>query len=166
MKVIKWLDENLEEIIMIVLCAIMACIMILQVIMRYAFRNSLSWSEELTRFLFIWSAFLSISFCTRKKLNIQITMLLEALPVRVRYILMTIVDIIMVCLFAYLTPSAINYLGQTIANNQLSTALRIPMAVVYLAPVVGFILAILRHVQAVFFDIRDMKKAVAEESAK
>ncbi len=166
MKVIKWLDENLEEIIMIVLCGIMACIMILQVIMRYAFRNSLSWSEELTRFLFIWSAFLSISFCTRKKLNIQITMLLEALPVRIRYILMIIVDVIMVCLFAYLTPSAISYLQQTIANNQLSTALRLPMAVVYLAPVVGFILAIIRHLQSILFDIRDMKKAIAEESAK
>ena len=94
MKAIKWLDENLEEIILIVLCGIMACIMILQVIMRYAFRSSLSWSEELTRFLFIWSAFLSISYCTRKRLNIQITMLLEALPVRIRYILMIIVDII------------------------------------------------------------------------
>ena len=166
MKAIKWLDENIEEIILVVLCAIMACIMILQVIMRYVFRASLSWSEELTRFLFIWSSFLSISYCTRKRLNIQITMLLEALPVRIRYILMMIVDVIMVCLFAYLTPAAINYLGQTIANNQLSTALRLPMAVIYLAPVVGFILAIIRHLQSIAYDVSEMKKALAEEAAK
>lgn len=164
MKAIKWLDENLEEIIMVVLCAIMACIMILQVIMRYAFRNSLSWSEELTRFLFIWSSFLSISFCTRKRLNIQITMLLEALPEKVRAILMIVVDVILVCLFAYLTPSAISYLQQTISNGQLSTALRIPMAVVYLSPVVGFILAIIRHIQAIFYDISLLKNGFPEKT--
>ena len=93
-------------------------------------------------------------------------MLLEALPARVRCIMMIIVDVIMVCLFAYLTPSAISYLRQTIANNQLSTALRLPMAVVYLAPVVGFILAIIRHLQSIGYDIGELKKAGTEETAK
>jgi len=42
----------------------------------------------------------------------------------------------------------------------------IVMAVIYLAPVVGFILAIIRHLQSIAYDVSEMKKALAEEAAK
>ena len=49
MKVFKWIEENLEEFIMCILLIAMACIMMIQVIARFVFSNSLGWSEELTR---------------------------------------------------------------------------------------------------------------------
>ena len=52
-KVIHWLDENLEECILILLLIGMTLIMGIQVFSRYVLGMSLSWSEELTRYLFI-----------------------------------------------------------------------------------------------------------------
>ena len=52
---LKWLDENLEEFLMVALLIAMTVIMGIQVFARYALGASLSWSEELTRYLFIWS---------------------------------------------------------------------------------------------------------------
>ena len=63
---IKWLDENLEEALLAMLLCGMALVMGIQVFSRYALGSSLSWSEELTRYMFIWSAFLSISYCTKR----------------------------------------------------------------------------------------------------
>jgi len=52
-KVLKWMDDNLEMSISIVLMSGMTVLIFIQVIMRYIFKNSLSWSEELARYLLI-----------------------------------------------------------------------------------------------------------------
>lgn len=57
MKIIRWLDDNLEEALLIALLVMMTLLMGLQVFSRYILNASLSWSEELTRYLFIWSGF-------------------------------------------------------------------------------------------------------------
>ena len=46
MKILKWLDRNLEEKLMMVLLMAMVLIMGIQVVCRYVFNNSLSWTEE------------------------------------------------------------------------------------------------------------------------
>ncbi|MEE3472695.1 MAG: TRAP transporter small permease subunit, partial [Butyrivibrio hungatei] len=56
-KTLMYLEENLEEILMVIALLAMVLIMGLQVISRYVLHISLSWSEEITRYLFIWSAF-------------------------------------------------------------------------------------------------------------
>ena len=65
-KTLNWLDENLEEFLLVVMLAAMTLIMGIQIFSRYALGQSLSWSEEVTRFLFIWSGFLSVSYCSKK----------------------------------------------------------------------------------------------------
>ena len=46
---------------------------------RQILNASLSWSEELTRYLFIWSAFISISYCIKKWISIKIDQLINCL---------------------------------------------------------------------------------------
>lgn len=52
-KIIHWLDDNIEEFLMLVFLGAMPLIMGIQVFSRYVLKMSLSWSEELTRYLFI-----------------------------------------------------------------------------------------------------------------
>ena len=71
-KAIKWLDHNLEEFILTLLLLAMAVIMGVQVFSRFALKASLSWTEELTRYLFIWAGFLSVSYCSKRCISIKI----------------------------------------------------------------------------------------------
>lgn len=64
-KVLNRIDEYLEEVLLAGALAAMAVIMGVQVFFRYVLGASLSWSEELTRYLFIWAGFLSVSYCTK-----------------------------------------------------------------------------------------------------
>lgn len=62
MKVLRFLDENIEKILCVVLLAAMSILIVVQVFFRYALNNSLSWTEELSRYMFIWLIYIGISY--------------------------------------------------------------------------------------------------------
>lgn len=62
MKFLKLIDEYLEMSICVALISVIAVVLGLQVFMRYVMQNSLSWSEELARYLFIWLIYIGISY--------------------------------------------------------------------------------------------------------
>ena len=140
-KALQWLDENLEEVLLVIALAAMAVIMGIQVIARYIFGASLSWSEELTRYIFIWAGFLSVSYCTKKCISIKIEQFVAMFPKRGKAIFKGVI------LFLYLIPFAWKYLLSAIANGQTSPAMGIPMYYVQAAPLVGFILSAIRVFQ-------------------
>lgn len=64
-KTVIWLDNYLEEFFMVISLILMTVIMGIQVFSRYVLGSAPSWSEEITRYLFVWSGFLSVSYCTK-----------------------------------------------------------------------------------------------------
>ncbi|WMJ84609.1 TRAP transporter small permease [Oscillospiraceae bacterium LTW-04] len=149
MKVLKWLDESLEETILVVLLLIMSLAMGAQIIARYIFNSPLSWSEELSRFLFVWSGFLSISYCFKKQISIKIEQLVSLLPQKVATVFKIIEKTTMLLFYIYMVPFAWTYFNNAITSGQLSPAMQIPMSFIYIAPLIGFILSIIRLTQGV-----------------
>ena len=62
--------NHIEEVIIVSMFALMVIIIFVQVIMRKA-GNSLSWSEELGKFLFVWISWMGISLdgCVLSHIN-------------------------------------------------------------------------------------------------
>lgn len=147
MKIIKWLDNNLEEFLMVIFLLAMTLIMGVQVLSRYAFGTSLSWSEEITRYLFIWSGFISVSYCTKKCISIKIEQFVAAFPKRGKALFKIVNHTIEIIFFIYLIPFAILYLRSAIESGQVSPACGIPMYYIQAAPLISFILVSIRIVQ-------------------
>ncbi|MCF0185403.1 MAG: TRAP transporter small permease [Bacteroidaceae bacterium] len=154
MKLLHWFDENLEEVLMAFLLIGISVIIIVQVFARYLFNSSLTWSDELTRYFLIWSAFLSVSYCVKKRISIKIEQLQNSLsnPIIpwVRMIRHTIVFLF--CLI--MLPYALTYVQQSIENGSTSSALKIPMYYIQSAPLVCFILLSFRVAQAWIWEFR------------
>lgn len=146
-KIINCIDEYLEEIILVFLLAAMAVIMGIQVFCRYALSMSLTWSEELTRYLFIWAGFLSVSYCTKKCISIKIEQFVALFPTRGKALFKVVNHTIELVLFLYLIPFAWKYFYSAIETGQVSPALGIPMYYVQAAPLAGFILVAIRIIQ-------------------
>lgn len=147
MKILKYLEENLEEIIMVLLLMAMAVIMFIQVVARYVIGSSLPWSEEITRYLFIWSAFISVSLCTRKCISIKVDQFIKRFPNRGEACFKLVNLTISFVFFAILIPYAYKYLMATIQSGQTSPACGIPMYYVQSAPLVCFSLTGIRLIQ-------------------
>lgn len=163
MKVLKWLDDNFEETILIILLVIMTGLMGIQVVSRYIFNASLSWSEELTRYLFIWSGFISISYCIKKWISIKIDQVILLLPKSIYTYAQLILNVILCMLFLYLSVHALHFLEMSIESGQLSPALGLPMPFVQSAPFAGFVLAAIRSFQQIYLDIRKIVKTDKKE---
>ena len=71
-KILKWLDDNIELYICVFLMSFMTLLVFVQVVMRYVFNNSLSWSEELARYTFIWLIYIGISYGCKLRKHIKI----------------------------------------------------------------------------------------------
>lgn len=155
MKVLKWLDEHIEEAILCILLIAMTVIMGIQVFSRYVLSNSLSWSEEITRYMFIWSAFLSISYCTKKRINIRVEQFVSMIPEKYYSYIKVVDDIIRLVVFVYLVPFAYTYLIQAVNSGQISPACGIPMYFIQVSPLIGFILVIFRILQQLYLEIRE-----------
>ncbi len=158
MKVIKWLDQNLEECLMVGFLIVMTIVMGIQVCARYVFNYSLSWSEELTRYLFIWSAFISVSYCTKKCINIKIEQVLGLLPQKLKAFGKIVNHTIELVFFIYLIPFSVMYLMSSIESGQLSPALRIPMYYIQVAPLFAFVLVSIRIIQRWIIEFKVLRK--------
>ena len=146
-KTLHWLDENLEEFLLVVMLAAMTLIMGIQIFSRYALGQSLSWSEEVTRFLFIWSGFLSVSYCSKKCLSIKIEQFVAAFPRRGKALFKVINHTFELIFFLYMIPYAYSYMMSAVHSGQLSPACGIPMYYIQAAPFVSFLLVTFRILQ-------------------
>jgi len=156
-KVLKWCDEHLEEIVLSFLLGLISCVMMLQIIMRYVFNSSLSWAEELSRYAFIWSTFLSIGFTIRKKTILKVDTFVEVLPHLLKNIIKIFAEITVIAFFIYLFFNSIPVVGKIYLSNQTSPAMNIPMYLIYSSAVVGFFLTIIRSIQNLAVVLKDVR---------
>ncbi len=130
-----YLLNHLEEIIICALFAIMVIIIFVQVIMRFVFNNSLYWSEELGKFIFIWISWMGLSLAERKGEHIIITMLTDKLPPVPAKIFNIISKIIVIGICAITC-----YYGTSLVMSQAGThyaGIKISVAWGYFAVVIG-----------------------------
>ena len=151
---LRWLNHNLEEFILVVLLIAMTLIMGIQVFSRYALRASLSWTEELTRYLFIWSGFLSVSYCTKRCLSIKIEQFVAMFPRRGKAVFKVVNHTFELIFFIYMIPFAYAYMMSAVKSGQVSPACGIPMYYIQAAPLVSFILVAFRILQRWIIEFR------------
>ena len=153
-KILKWLDHYLEEYILAILLLAMALIMGIQVFSRFVLRESLSWTEELTRYLFIWAGFLSVSYCSKRCISIKIEQFVARFSRRTKAILTVIDRTCELAFFFYMIPFAWSYMMSAVESGQVSPALSIPMYYVQAAPFVSFVLVAFRILQRWIIEFR------------
>jgi TRAP-type C4-dicarboxylate transport system permease small subunit len=147
MKCIKWLDDHFEEMLLMLLLLLINIVVMYSVVMRYVVGSALSWGEEITRYMFVWSTFLSISFCIKKENHIRIDMVIRTFSPRLEWLAELLVDIIQLAFFVYMLRASLVATADIKASMQSSPALFIPMWLIYGSSVVGFGLGIFRGIQ-------------------
>lgn len=163
MKVLRFLDENIEKILCVVLLAAMSILIVVQVFFRYALNNSLSWTEELSRYMFIWLIYIGISYGVKMDKHICVDAVYAIMPKKAQpiYALFGIIGfLIFACFAVYFGLQVVSSIA---ATGQISTGAHIPMQYIYMAPVVGMTLTAIRLIQHIVSAVKDIKSGAAHQ---
>lgn len=153
-KIFKFLERYLEESICVVLMTAIALVLGLQVFMRYCMHSSLGWSEEFARYCFVWLVFIGISYGAREMKHITIDAFLYLFPKFLRRYVIILGQILFLIFSVWIVYLAWGFVQKQLIIKILSSSMRIPMWIVYLAPVVGFSLTTLRVIQQIVYTIK------------
>jgi len=159
-RMLKLLDDHFEEAIIFVALSAMSLIIAFQVLMRYGFDASLSWSEEISRYLFIWLIYIGISYGVKKQAHVAVTALdlwLSPRQIQILRLLSAVVFLVFAILIFYYGREVCSKIGRL---GQQSPAMDIPMWMVYAAVPTGFGLTCIRLVQLIYRQLKDWNKPV------
>ena len=149
MKVLRFLDEHIEKALCVIFLALMSIIIVAQVFCRYVLNSSLSWSEELSRYLFVWLIYVGISYGVKLDKHICVDAVYSFAPKGIKKYY-AIVGYVLFLLFAIaMVYYGVLVVGMQITSGQVSPAMGLPMQYVYAAPVVGFTLTAIRMIQKI-----------------
>jgi len=156
---LKFLDEHAEEIALVILMACMSVIIGVQVFMRYVMKSSLSWSEEIARYMFIWLIYIGISYGVKTDRHINVDAVRRILPKKINAIVSAISDLIFLLFSIIVVAAGMKVATKIFMSGQRTPALQIPMGLIYMAVPVGFTLVTIRLLQKIIYSSYKKKGA-------
>ena len=163
-KLIHAYDE-LEAHVLVFSLAFTTILVFIQVVLRYVFNNSLSWSEELARYIFIWQIWLGTSVSMKENEHICLDMLNNKLKGKAKVVLALIANVIMLAFCAFLVKYGWDLVMSMMSRGNRSVALRIPMWIVYSSLPLSQLAVSLRLIGRIVVNVRDLsgKQTLEEE---
>jgi TRAP-type C4-dicarboxylate transport system permease small subunit len=165
-RVLKWLDEHFEESILIILLVAICCVMMLQVIMRKVFNNSLSWPEEFCRYCYVWTTFMTLAYTMRQGNILRVGVLVDLFPPVIRKLFYIFGNVACLICFVVFFFNSFDVVKRIYDSGQKSTAMGLPMYIIYFATIFGFGLGTLRTVQVVIKQIVNFNEKAPADSIK
>lgn len=127
----KTSKTNLIDLFLGILFCLIVILIFTQVLFRYLLNNSLNWTEELAKYLFVWMTFIGAACAFKDKIHIGVDFFVGLLPLKYqRY--MRMADIVLISFFSA-CATIIGYMWTIDVWGTLSPALELPIALVLYA---------------------------------
>jgi TRAP-type C4-dicarboxylate transport system permease small subunit len=134
-KVVQLMDW-VGYFLLVIFSIIMVVATFLQVIFRYFFNQPLFWSEEVSRYCFVWIVFVGAAIALKHGSHIGVDYFVKYLPSRFKTVLALLINCGIAVFLILVIFQSILVVQVNMAQH--SPAMRIPMGLVYLAIPVGF----------------------------
>ena len=165
MKVLSTLLARLEEFILVALFAFMAVMNFLNVVCRYCFASSFSFTEEVTITAFVWVSMVGIAVGYKRLAHLGMSFLVDNMPKKVQLFMALLSMICSVVLILLLYKYGSEMVSNQIRLGSKTPALGMPMYIQGLSIPVGAVFCLIRAVESgvkEFVRLRNVAKGVEE----
>ncbi|WP_252314168.1 TRAP transporter small permease [Sinobaca sp. H24] len=135
----------------------MVFLVFFNVVLRYGFSSGITWSEEMSRYLFVWIVFLGAIVAYKEKAHLAVDVLIGALPRKLQKVLYTINNLIVITVLALFIDGGLQMFES--ASNSYGPATGVPLSFLYLAGLISAFtmaaLAVIQTIEFVFFNKSD-----------
>ena len=140
MKIIHDIDKVINKIlrfIVIIMLSVMSVVVFAQVLFRIV-HLSIPWSEELSKYLLIWSTFLGAAICIRKGSLVGLEFLKNSMSEEKQKILQTILNLIVCAMLLFLINVGFWF--------QITPVLKLSMGLMYAAIPIGSVFMLINQI--------------------
>ncbi|MEH6626546.1 MAG: TRAP transporter small permease [Motiliproteus sp.] len=161
--------DNLESYICRTLLALFVLLLFAQIVSREVFQQSLSWSEELAVYMFVWFVFFGASYAAKLSAHNRVTFHFKWLPEKVAISMEAMADLIWIAFNCYFVYLAYDFIFNRMNLFWKSQTLGVPMKYIYLILPIAFSLMTLRIIQVNYYkfvkgiDVRDPEALELDE---
>ncbi len=159
MKIIRFLDENIEKILLVIMLLVMVIVVFVQVVMRSVFHNSLAWSEEVARYLFVWQVWLGASYAAKKGEHMQVDLLRRKLKGKMGIVVAVFADLVSLAFCIYLVKLSFVQMNGMFQLKRVATSFDMPIWIAYLAVPVGAGLMVIRLLQGMIKTVKSINNS-------
>jgi C4-dicarboxylate transporter DctQ subunit len=145
---LRALLNNFEKNVANISLATLVVVLVLQVVFRYVFKTGISWSEEVSRFLFIWFVYISASYAVQVGTHIRVSLVVDFMPASLQRPMQVISDLLWIGFNAVVIVSGIQLIASMIEYPVYSTSLLLPMSALYVIIPLSHALMIVRILQS------------------
>lgn len=68
---LRWLDENIEKVVILVNYVVMTGIIFVEVIRRFVFSEQAAWSSTIPIYLFLWVTWIGCAYCCKTRSHLR-----------------------------------------------------------------------------------------------
>ncbi|WP_372880411.1 TRAP transporter small permease [Psychromonas sp.] len=147
MKIILKIFDNLESYLCRALLLTFVTILFAQILSREILGYSITWSEELSVYLFVWFVFLGSSYAAKLSAHNRVTFQYKWLPAKVCTLFEFISDLLWVAFNSYFIYLSYDFVFNRMNLFWKSQTLGIPMKYIYLILPIAFTLMTIRIIQ-------------------
>ena len=137
---LRKLYDNFEEVFCVFTMAIMVACLAIQVVIRAVAGTSLAWTEELSRYSFLWTVYIGAALVAKHNSHVRITAQFLPLPVKIRLAFRLLADAIWAALTLYIAWQSWTVLREGMEFPEISPTLHIVKAYVEMVIPAGFAL--------------------------
>ena len=159
MKVLKFLNERLEEIFLVILMIAATLLVAAQVVTQFILKVPLPWSEEIARYMFLWLTWVGAAYATKERKHVRIDIVYEKLPEAGKKICTVISTVIWIIFLAIMVYLSVRLTRSVASGGQIAIGSGIPMWIPYASIPVGMGLMLFRLIQNSVKDLRAAKAA-------
>jgi len=155
MKMLSALNATANRLIghvVVLFFAAMTTIILMQVFFRYVLENSLSWSEELARYLFIWLTFLGASIAMRENAHIKVSEIVGLVKNKKLNAILRLAACVAGIVFLYILMTNSLVVAQRVLSlGQVSPTMEfLPIGITYFAIPIGCFFMLLNLVEQAY----------------
>ena len=146
MKIVKWLDNNFELVIMAIALSVLTVVVLIDVIGRTIFGTGITWGQEISRNCEIVIAAMGISYGVQAGKHIKVDIIQTLVP-KLKALLDIFGDV-NTCLFClFVAYYGMSKLGATMKSGATTAVLGIPTFYIYSIMEIGLVLAAVRVIE-------------------
>ena len=148
------------RVVVSAMITVFTVVILVSIFFRYVLNNSLVWSEQVCRYLYVWMVMLGMPVVYRAKGNVAFDLLYNKFSPRVKRLFHVITDLLIACFSGFLALQGLKY--TILKGSTIITGIDIPQGYLYVSQPIGGVIMILFVIEHIISEMKVSDHRVEE----